>query len=141
MSSTIEPYYIFVGFFAETFFSLPGHGTFNPATHGVWDSNEGAPRVEYWGTGDENWQITTEQEAAEFTAALVCDESRNPGVHRYCSWECSIKDIAVIFEKEKEIPVRLEPQGTLDELKAVARADQQRLGLFRFWEWMGYTYQ
>ena len=141
MSSTIEPLYVFIGFFAETFFSLPGHGVFTPATHGVWDSNNGAPRVEFWGTGDEKWQITTEQEAAEFTAALACDRSRQSGVYRYCSWECSIKEITASYEGEKGVTVRLEPQGTLDELKTLAAANQQKLGLSKFWEWMGYTYQ
>ncbi|OCT44374.1 putative NAD dependent epimerase/dehydratase [Cladophialophora carrionii] len=141
MSSTIKPFYIFIGFFAETFFSLPGHGVFNPATHGVWDSNNGAPKAEYWGTGDEKWQITTEQEAAEFTAALICDEAREPGVYRYCSWEYSIKEIAAIYEKEKGSAVRLECQGTAEDLKKTAAASQQELGLSRFWLWMGYTYQ
>ncbi|KAJ9602643.1 hypothetical protein H2200_012836 [Cladophialophora chaetospira] len=141
VSPTIKPLYVFIGFFAETFFSLPSLGVFNPATHGVWDSNDGAPRAEFWGTGDEKWQITTEQEAAEFTAALVCDQSRQSGRYRYCSWEYSIKEIAAVYEKEKGIAVRLEPQGTLDDLKAIAAADQHELGLSRFWEWMGYTYQ
>ena len=139
MSSTIEPIYIFIGFFAETFFSLPGHGIFNPSTHGVWDSNNGAPKAEFWGTGDEKWQITTEQEAAEFTAALLCDQSRKPGVYRYCTWEYSIKQIAAIYERAKDVEVRLEHRGTLEDLKAVAAADQQKLGLSRFWAWMGYT--
>ncbi|KAH0834529.1 putative NAD dependent epimerase/dehydratase [Fonsecaea pedrosoi] len=141
MSSRIEPMYIFVGFLAETFFSLPGHGVFDPSTHGVWDPAAGSPRAEYWGTGDEKWQITTEQDAADFTAALVCDPSREGAVYKYCSWEYSIKQIAAIYQEEKGIPVKLNRLGSLQDLAVTAEKSQQELGLARFWEWMGYTYQ
>ncbi|OAP64917.1 hypothetical protein AYL99_00889 [Fonsecaea erecta] len=141
MSSRIKPMYIFIGFFAETFFSLDGHGVFNPSTHGVWDSAGGNPRAEFWGTGDEKWQITTEQDTADFTAALICDLSRESAVYRYCSWEYNIKEIAAIYEKAKGIPVKLERLGSLQDLAVTAQKSQQELGLSRFWEWMGYTYQ
>ncbi|EXJ56336.1 uncharacterized protein A1O5_12603 [Cladophialophora psammophila CBS 110553] len=141
MSSRIKPFYIFIGIFAETFFSLPGHGVFNPSTHGVWDSASGSPRAEFWGTGDEKWQITTEQDTADFTAALICDQSRTDGMYRYCSWEYSIKEIAAIYELEKGIPVEMKRLGSLEDLRVVADFCQQELGLSRFWEWMGYTYQ
>jgi hypothetical protein len=141
MSSAIKPYYIFIGMFAETFFSLPDHGVFTPATHGVWDSNEGTPKAEYWGTGNEKWQITTEQDAADFTANLICDKAREPGTYRYCSWEYSIKEIAAIYQKARGVPVQLERQGSIKDLELVAKKSQQELGLGRFWEWMGYTYQ
>ncbi|OQV04912.1 hypothetical protein CLAIMM_09726 [Cladophialophora immunda] len=141
MSSRIKPMYIFIGFFAETFFSLSGHGVFDPSTHGVWDSAAGKPRAEFWGTGDEKWQITTEQDTADFTAALICDKSREGAVYRYCSWEYSIKEIAAIYEKAKGIPVELQRLGSLEDLVVTAQKSQQELGLSRFWEWMGYTYQ
>ncbi|KIY01787.1 uncharacterized protein Z520_01925 [Fonsecaea multimorphosa CBS 102226] len=147
MSSRIKPMYIFIGFFAETFFSLAGHGVFNPSTHGVWDSGsvaagEAAPRAEFWGTGDEKWQITTEQDTADFTARLITDRSKEDGgVYRYCSWEYSIKEIAEIYEKERGVGVKLERLGSLEDLMVTAQKSQRELGLGRFWEWMGYTYQ
>ena len=141
LTSKIKPFYVFVGILAETFFSVPGHGGFAPSSHGVWDPISGAPKAEVWGTGDEKWQVTTEQNTAEFTAELACDLSQEHGVYRFCSCEATIKEIATIYEKERGCAVTLEYKGSTDELKKVADQTQQDLGLARFWEWMGYYYQ
>jgi len=141
MTSQIRPFYIFVGILAETFFSVPGHGGFAPSSHGVWDPIPGAPKAEVWGSGHEKWQITTEQDTANFTAALVCDMSQEHGVYRFCSFEGTVKEIAKTYERSKGYPVELEYKGTIDDLKNAADDARKELGLLRFWEWMGYYYQ
>lgn len=139
--STVKPLYIFVGILAEAFFSVPGHGGFSPSSHGVWDPITGAPRAEVWGTGREKWQLTTEQDTADFTAELVLDLTQESGVYRFCGIELSIQDIAATYERMRQTKVTLVPQGSLAELKQLADQTQHTLGISRFWEWMGFYYQ
>ena len=65
LTSSIEPIYNFVGILAETLFSVPGHGTFAPEHHGVWDPER--KEMQVYGSGHEIWHWTTERDAAEFT--------------------------------------------------------------------------
>lgn len=142
MTSEIKPFYIFVGILTETFFSVPGHGGFAPLSHGVWDPAPGAPRVEVWGTGDEKWQLTTEQNTADYTAEVTCDLSQaEGGIYRFCGYEATAKEIATLYEKDRGYPVTIAQKGSIADLKKAADKAQRDLGQRRFWEWMGYYYQ
>lgn len=141
-SSTIKPFYIFIGILTETFFSVPGHGGFTPLSHGVWDPVPGAPKAEVWGTGDEKWQITTEQDTADYTAEVTCDLSqKDGGLYRFCGCEATVKEIAAVYEEERGFRVTLVQKGSIADLEKAADGAQKELGLLRFWEWMGYYYQ
>lgn len=66
----IKGVHILVGGFMEPFFSPP-FGIFDPASN----------TFRYWGTGDEIWEGTTYQNAAEYTAA-VCMDSNAVGIQK-----------------------------------------------------------
>ena len=139
MSSTVKPLWIFVGELAETFFSVPGHGTFRPENHGVWDP--AGPRAEIWGTGDEKWQMTTEEDTAEFTAEVVTDLTKAEGSYRFCGSVHGTNEIAKIYEEVKGKSVQLEHKGSLEDLREIAEKTKKETGLGRYWEWIGYYYQ
>lgn len=141
LSSTVEPIYVFVGILAEVFYSVQGHGGFAPANHGVWDPNTTPKRALVWGTGNEKWQITTEQDCAEFTAELVVDTKRTSGCFRFISGEYSIKELAKVYEDVRGVQVELEFAGSIEDLKSVADKAKENQGLQNFWGWMGYYYQ
>ncbi|KAF2098910.1 NAD(P)-binding protein [Rhizodiscina lignyota] len=141
MSTTIEPIYIFVGIFHEVFFSKPGHGGFGPDSHGVWDPNGPVKRAEVWGTGDEKWQLTTEEDCAEFTAELLVDLSKKAGYYRFCSGEYSSREIANIYAQERGVQVNLDFKGSIEQLRATAEKAKREMGLGRFFEWGGYYFQ
>ncbi|KAL6407464.1 hypothetical protein AUP68_10296 [Ilyonectria robusta] len=69
LTSSIKPIYILTGGLTEVYFSLPGHGNFSPAYNGPWDPEK--KTLDIWGTGDETWNLTTEKDAAEFSAEVI----------------------------------------------------------------------
>lgn len=92
--------------------------------------------ISFWGTGDEQWDLTTCTTAAAYTAALALDRNAK-GVFRcellalfstplICSVIAdldkvrgdrkSIKDIKGIFETVYGIPLHLKQKGSIDEL-------------------------
>lgn len=117
--------HILTGGLMETFWS-DFFGLYNPDTRSI----------SFWGTGDEQWDLTTCTTAAAYTAALAVDRNAR-GVFRcellallsialICSliadWDevrgdrKSIKDIKTIFETVYGIPLHLKQNGSIDEL-------------------------
>lgn len=141
LSSNVDVLYIFTGILAEVFFSVPGHGGFAPSNHGVWDPESAPKRAEVWGSGEEKWQITTEQDCADFTAELTTDLTKKGGSYRICSFEHSIREIASIYQDVRGASVQLEYKGSLEDLSVIANVAVNKMGLKRFWDWMGYYYQ
>jgi hypothetical protein len=139
MSSSIKPFYIFTGIFAECFFSLPGHGQFAPQHHGVWDPNKKSADV--WGTGDEKWPLTTERDSAEFTAELIIDLTKSGGYYRFCSGQYSIKEIAHEYELAKGVRPQLNFKGSIAELEDVTAKAKRESSMNKYYEWMGLPYQ
>lgn len=72
-----RPIYIFTGVLAEVLFSVEGHGDFSPANHGVWGPDR--KEMQIWGSDDRLWHWTTEQGAAEFTAAIIERDDADAG--------------------------------------------------------------
>ncbi|RSL38349.1 hypothetical protein CEP53_014944 [Fusarium sp. AF-6] len=78
LTSTIKPIWILTGGLTEVYFSIPGHDNFSPAYNGPWDPEN--KTVDIWGTGDETWDLTTEKDAAEFSAEVIQrDDARYTG--------------------------------------------------------------
>ncbi|RAO70144.1 uncharacterized protein BHQ10_006156 [Talaromyces amestolkiae] len=71
--------------------------------------------ISFWGTGDEQWDLTTCTTAAAYTAALALDRNAK-GVFRFRGDRKSIKDIKGIFETVYGIPLHLKQKGSIDEL-------------------------
>ncbi len=63
LTSSIKPIFVFTGSFAETVFSVTGHGDFSPANRGIWDLQK--KQVDLWDAGHEKWQWTFEHDAAK----------------------------------------------------------------------------
>ncbi|KAL2127669.1 hypothetical protein VTI74DRAFT_10328 [Chaetomium olivicolor] len=140
LSSIIKPIYFFCGAFAEVFFSVPGHGDFSPANHGVWDPE--SKTMDIWGSEDQVWQLTTERDAAEFTAEIVGrDDVSQGGYWCVCSGEYSLKDIAAVYEKVRGRKVHKQHQGSVEELRATALEARKKGSKQNFYEYIGYFYQ
>lgn len=119
MTSPIRPIYMYIGIFAETMFSMFGHGHVGPDMPLVWDSD--TKTINIWGTGHTTWFWTTETDAAEFTAEVIQrDDAAQGGFWNVCSGAHSLREIAQIYERERGIRVTLNIQGSIDELEAKA---------------------
>ncbi|EXL70251.1 hypothetical protein FOPG_13909 [Fusarium oxysporum f. sp. conglutinans race 2 54008] len=81
----------------------------------VWDPQ--TQTLRYWGEGDEPFEGTSYENAAEFTAAIVADKSAI-GIKKYLGDRKSIKEIAATFDKVYGVKPNLERLGSLEDLKA-----------------------
>ncbi|KAM0293825.1 hypothetical protein ACHAO9_001511 [Fusarium lateritium] len=72
--------------------------------------------LRYWGEGDEPFESTSYENAAEFTAAIVVDKSA-VGIKKYLGDRKSIKEIAATFDKVYGVKPKLERLGSLEDLK------------------------
>ncbi|KAI8685215.1 NAD(P)-bd-dom domain-containing protein [Fusarium keratoplasticum] len=119
MTSPINPTYMSIGIFAETMFSMFGHGHVSPEMHLVWDT--GAKAMNIWGTGHTTWFWTTETDTAEFTAGVIQrhDDAKG-GCWNVCSGAQFLWQIAEIYERERDVKVTLNTQGSIDEPEAKA---------------------
>ncbi|VUC32992.1 unnamed protein product [Clonostachys rosea] len=139
-SSPIKPVYIFCGVLAEVLFSLPGHGDFSPKNHGVWDP--ATKTMEIWGTGEEQWQWTTERDAAEFAAQIMQREDAiHGGFWRVCSGSHTLREVAATYEKVKRAEVQVVKKGTIEELRACALEARAQGSPRDFWSYVGWFYQ
>ncbi|KAI4871162.1 nmrA-like family protein [Hypoxylon rubiginosum] len=82
---------------------------------GTWD--DASTTFKYWGTGDEIWECTAYQNAAEYTAA-VCADKNAVGIQKFVGQRTPFREIAKSFEKVYGVQPKLECQGSLDELFA-----------------------
>ncbi|KAI2617743.1 nmrA-like family protein [Hypoxylon sp. NC1633] len=83
------------------------------ARFGVWDP--ASTTFSYWGTGNEIWEATSYQNAAEYTAA-VCVDKDAVGIQKLVGGRASVREISDSFEKIYGVKPKLECQGSLDDL-------------------------
>ncbi|KAK3203406.1 hypothetical protein GRF29_112g1233190 [Pseudopithomyces chartarum] len=142
LSSPIKPIYVLTGVLAEVMFGVKGRADFSPKSGGVYDPEK--KRFEYYGTGDEKYQWTTEEDAAKFSIEIIMSEegrSGNGGFFTTWSGEHSVKEMAEVYEKVSGKTVELKNMGTLEELEKKAlkgRAESTPAG---FWGYIGAFYQ
>lgn len=140
LTSNIKPIYIFCGVLAEVLFSVPGHGDFSPANHGVWDPEK--KRLEIWGSGEEIWHWTTEKDAGEFAAQIILrDDAEEGGFWTVCSGSSTLKEIASTYEKVRGKKVDIEMMGTVEGLRERALEARAKGSPKNFWEYIGWFYQ
>jgi hypothetical protein len=133
LTSTIKPCHIFSGMLAEVFFGVEGQDGFTPRDGGVWDPIE--KRMEVWGSGNEEWNFTTEEDAGRWGVEVVtADGAEEGGFVSVCSWTCSLKDVKARYEAAKGEEVGWEVKGDLEQLITIV-GRERKLGLRRFWEW------
>lgn len=119
MTSEIKPIYMYTGIFAETLFSVSGHGHIGPDMPLAW--NQQAKSFSIWGTGHTIWYLTTEQDAAEFTAEVIQrDDAAQGGFWNVCSGAHSLRQVAQVYEQERGVKVTLDFRGSIDDLRAYA---------------------
>ncbi|RSL43059.1 hypothetical protein CEP54_015241 [Fusarium duplospermum] len=98
MTSPIKPIYMFIGIFAETMFSMFGHGHVGPNMPLIWDAETKTMNI--WGTGHTTWFWTTETDTAEFTAEVIQrDDAAKGGFWNVCSGAHSLRQVAEIYER------------------------------------------
>jgi hypothetical protein len=102
LSSPIKPLYVFVGALAQTFFAVPGAGKLE-GDKAMWQRLEGGGRkINVVGTGEEKLDVTTEENAAQFSVALVTsDLAEKGGFYDFNSDAFSLKELKAEYEKEK----------------------------------------
>ncbi|KAL2688940.1 hypothetical protein Neosp_002990 [[Neocosmospora] mangrovei] len=126
---TVKGVHVLIGGFMDPIFS---------PLFQVWDPE--AKTLRYWGEGDEPWEATSYDNAAEFTAAVIADTSA-VGIKK-CETPSgivvgfvvvnesfldladrkSIKEIAATFQEVYGIQPKLERLGSLDDLKTQMNA-------------------
>lgn len=133
LTSSIKPCHIFSGMLAEVFFGVEGQDGFTPRDGGVWDPV--GERMEVWGSGEEEWDFTTEEDAGRWGVEVVtAGGAEEGGFVSVCSWRASMKDVKRCYQSVKGTEVRWEVKGSLEELRGLAE-EGRKLGLRRFWEW------
>lgn len=100
--------HVLIGVFMETFWSR---------FFGVWNGREN--KLRFWGDGDEKWESTTYDNAAQYVAAVALDESA-VGVQKFLGDRKSIREIADVFESVYQTKPQLENAGSLVEQRNVA---------------------
>ncbi|KAL4887849.1 nmrA-like family protein [Aspergillus ambiguus] len=114
--------HVLIGAFMDTLFS-PFFGFFD------YDSKS----FRYWGTGEEQWESTTYDNAAEFVVAVALDESAT-GFQRFIGDCKSTMQIAEIFEEVYGGTLKLNQLGSLDDLykHMHQRKDENPQDYFRY---------
>ncbi|KEF52203.1 uncharacterized protein A1O9_11830 [Exophiala aquamarina CBS 119918] len=105
----VKGIHVLVGLLMEVFWTY----------FGVWDPEH--RKLRYWGTGNEVWDLTTYNTAAEYVAAVILD-AKAVGIKRFAGHQVTInrmaEDINVVLGVEPEV----ECAGSVDEV-------QQRISL------------
>ncbi|KAF4415633.1 NAD(P)-binding [Fusarium acutatum] len=140
LTSTIKPIWILTGGLTEVYFSVPGHGNFSPAYNGPWDPER--KTVDIWGTGDETWNLTTERDAAEFSAEVIQrDDASEGGFWELHSGAYSPRELARIYREVRGMEVTLKPRGTLEDLKNLAYSMRDSKPYNDYYSYIGLFYQ
>lgn len=140
VSSSIKPIYLFTGVLTEVFFSVPGHGDFTPAHNGMWDPENKS--ITYWGTGDEKWNCTAEQDAAAYSIELLTREgAEKGGKFKVHGGMYSPKDVLEIYERIKGRQVVATRLGGLDDLKEEAFKARREGDVRECGKYIGLFYQ
>ncbi|KAF7918231.1 uncharacterized protein EAE98_009843 [Botrytis deweyae] len=72
--------------------------------------------LSYWGAGDEKWEFTTYQTAADYTAAVALDENA-VGIFRFLEDRKSPRELQSIFQTVYSTPLHLKSHGSLIDLE------------------------
>ncbi|KAJ3536455.1 hypothetical protein NM208_g6703 [Fusarium decemcellulare] len=139
-TSPIKPIYMFIGIFAETMFSMFGHGHVGPDMPLIWDAETKTMNI--WGTGHTTWFWTTETDTAEFTAEVIQrDDAVKGGFWNVCSGAHSLRQVAETYERERGVKVTLNIQGSIDELEAKALDARSKGDKRKYYLYTGLFYQ
>lgn len=141
ISSSIKPIYLFTGVLMEVFFSLSGHGDLTPANHGLWDPSP-RKRIVYWGSGDETWNFTAEQDAAAYSIELITNvKASEGGFFKVHGGAHSPLEVKAIYETARGVNVEAQRLGNIEDFRARARQERLRGSPLECWKYIGLFYQ
>ncbi|KAL5321973.1 hypothetical protein ACEPPN_009938 [Leptodophora sp. 'Broadleaf-Isolate-01'] len=103
-SKNVQGVHILVGALMETFWS---------AYFQLYDAK--SQTLSYWGTGNEAWELTTFQTAADYTAAIALDP-KSVGVFRFLSDRKTPVEIKHIYDSIYGSQLNLKCLGSTEEL-------------------------
>ncbi|CAN9441831.1 unnamed protein product [Alternaria alternata] len=101
----VEGTHILVGLFMETFLDY----------FGVVDKE--GKKMSYWGSGDEKWDLTSYETAAEYIAAVALDPAAT-GFFKFRGERKSARELAADVESVHGINLTMESRGFLTNLEA-----------------------
>lgn len=76
-----------------------------------------SPQARYWGTGDEQFDLTTVGDTARFTARLAADDTAAGGIYQISGARTSMNAIADGIQRRTGRPVPRRQLGTLADLR------------------------
>ncbi|KAM0329340.1 hypothetical protein ACHAQA_004645 [Verticillium albo-atrum] len=97
--------------------------TFWCSWFGAWNPEETS--LSFWGTGDEVWEVTSYENAAEFVALLALDETAI-GFQKFLGDSLTFNQIADTFEQVHHKKPLLKRLGSLEDLKTRMEAEQKQ---------------
>ena len=139
ITSQIKPVHIFSGMLVDVFFNRGGDKGFLPKDCGVWDPSK--PSMDIWGTGEEKWFFTTEEDAGKYgVEAITSPVAEEGGFVSVCSFSHSMAEIKDIYEKARDVSVTVSKRGTADDLYRLAAEGRKKHGRSGFWDWHRYEF-
>ncbi|OHE97729.1 hypothetical protein CORC01_06934 [Colletotrichum orchidophilum] len=140
LSSPIKPLYIFTGALAEVFWVFPDHPYGSVERNGYWNGADKS--LSFWGDGNVKIPWTTEQDAAEFSAAIISrDDAVEGGFWNTVSGVHTVREFAAAYEKVKGKKVGLKTRGTDEDLKALAFEGRKAASSREFYKYSGFFFQ
>ncbi|KAF2754218.1 NAD(P)-binding protein [Pseudovirgaria hyperparasitica] len=137
ITSSIRPLYILSGMLAEVFFGTEGQTGFTTEFEGgVIGWEDGRRVMNVWGTGDEDWFFTTEEDAGKWGVEVVTGpRAEEGGFVSVCSWVSSLNELVERYQKVRNIEVVVRKKGSVAELEALAEKKKEIGGRRGFWDW------
>lgn len=80
------------------------------------------PQVFYWGTGAEQFDLTTVEDTAKFTALLAVDDDAAAGTYQISGSRTSVNDVVARIEAHTGATVSRHNLGTVQQLEQQLRA-------------------
>ncbi|KAE8153642.1 nmrA-like family protein [Aspergillus avenaceus] len=124
----VEGVHVMIGAFMETLLS-PFLGMYHASSH----------TLNYWGAGDEPWEVTTYQNAADFVASVALDRDA-VGFHRFIGDSKSIRQIAEAFEEVYGRKPGLNQYGDMKDLYSRLEELRQK-DPSNIFSYLGFAYQ
>lgn len=95
-----------------------------------------------FGTGREKFDWTTELDAARYSVAIIeSPAAHEGGCYAIRSGSHSLREIKSEYESVRNVQVKLNEKGSIDDLQRIALQARHEGSPQKFWEYIGYFYQ
>lgn len=139
LTSSIKPLHIFSGTFVDVFFGLEGQGDFTPNVGGVWDPHTEPKELHVWGTGDEKWCFTTEEDGGKWAVDFVTsDNAEQGGFVSLCSMYLSLNEIQHTYEAVRDKQIKILRRGSVEDLERTV--EEKKRGAGHWIDWLRYAF-